>query len=250
MATIKTSGIVIRKLNLGEADKILTVLTRDRGKIRILAKGVRRPKAKLTGFADLFQYNDWILAEGRNWDIVTAATTVERFVGDDTTLSQVGLMYYIGELTDKLIEETQTVPGSFELLRETLAYIKRHPQSGSPRAYFEMKLLTVLGFAPELKQCVVGRHALNEDEPIYFSTRLGGLVSENHRIADDLAKPISVSGVKWLRLLQQYPLEAVDKITIEPTVAKETNQLLGDFVEYATEVKTKSLAVMSQLEES
>ncbi|AKM84517.1 MAG: repair protein RecO, DNA repair protein RecO (recombination protein O) protein [candidate division Kazan bacterium GW2011_GWA1_50_15] len=248
MATIKTSGIVIRKLNLGEADKILTVLTRDRGKIRVLAKGVRRPKAKLTGFADLFQHNDFILAEGRNWDIVTAATTVERLVGDDTDLGQIGLMYYVCELVDKLIEETQTVAGSFELLRETLAYIKHHPESNAVRAYFEMKLLTMLGFAPELGHCIISRSSLNEDQPIYFSAHLGGLVSEAHRSADDFARPISVNGVKWLRLLQRYPLGGIDKITIEPGVAKGANQLLADFVEYATEVKTKSLSVLAELE--
>ena len=248
MTTIKTSGIVIRKLNLGEADKILTVLTRDRGKIRVLAKGVRRPRAKLAGFADLFQYNDLILAEGRNWDIVMAATTVERFVGDDTGLGQIGLMYYVCELVDKLMEETQTVPGSFELLRETLAYIKHHPGSNVARAYFEMKLLTMLGFAPELGYCIVSRSPLNADQPIYFSARLGGLVSETHRSADDFSRPISGNGVKWLRLLQQYPLEAVDKITIAPAIVKEANQLLADFVEYATEVKTKSLPILAELE--
>ena len=95
MATIKTSGIVIRRINLGEADKILTILTRDRGKIRVVAKGVRRPKAKLAGFSDMFHYNDFILAEGRNLDIVTSATTVERFVTDGMELEKIGVMYYL-----------------------------------------------------------------------------------------------------------------------------------------------------------
>lgn len=249
MATIKTSGIIIRKLNLGEADKILTVLTRDRGKIRVLAKGVRRPKAKLSGFSDIFHYNDFILAEGRNWDIVTSAVTVERFLRDDTALEQIGLMYYVCELTDKLIEETQTVLGSFELLRETLAYMKNHPGSIIARSYFEMKLLTLLGFAPELNRCVVGGQPFKDDEQLRFSCVLGGVVSEAHNTTDELARPISVNALKWLRLLQRYPLDGVDKIKVDDDTTKQATSVLSDFVEYATEVRTKSLTVLGQLED-
>lgn len=248
MATIKTSGIVIKKLNLGEADRILTILTRDRGKIRVLAKGVRRPKAKLTGFADMFHYNDFILAEGRNWDIVTAATTVERFLREDTSLEQIGLMYYACELVDKLIEETQMVKGSFELLRETLHYIKNHPETIVARSYFEMKLLMMLGFSPILEQCAVSRQPIREAETIYFSCRLGGAINESARTQDELARAITPITLKWLRLLQRYPLEAIEKIKVDEQTLKQAAGVLSDFVEYATEVRARSLTVMGELE--
>ena len=150
MATIKTSGIVIRRINLGEADKILTILTRDRGKIRVVAKGVRRPKAKLAGFSDMFRYNDFVLVEGRNLDIVCGATTVEHFIADGIELEKIGVMYYLCELVDKLIEETDDVRGIFELLRESLHFIKNHDTpTALTKSYFEMKLLLILGYSPD-----------------------------------------------------------------------------------------------------
>ncbi len=248
MTTIKTSGIVIKKVNVGEADRILTVLTQDRGKIRMIAKGVRRPKAKLTGFTDMFHYNDFVLAEGRNLDIMTSATTVERFVKDGMQLERIGLMYYLCELVNSLMEETQEVPGSFELLRETLQYIKTHDSSSDlVRGYFEMRMLLLLGYSPELYKCVVGGQKVREGEDISFSVRLGGVLQGDALARDSFAKLISHNTLKFLRLLQQYPLEEMAKIKINPDSMSQVNRITSDFIEYIMEGKAKSLSVMGEL---
>ncbi len=248
MATIKTSGIVIRKVNVGEADRILTVLTRDRGKIRVVAKGVRRPKAKLAGFTDMFHYNDFVLAEGRNLDIVTSAVTVERFIKDGMDLERIGLMYYLCELVNRLIEETAEVPGSFELLRETFNYIKNHEVHPTIiKSYFEMKMLSFLGFAPQLHKCVGSGVELNGNDDLSFSVRLGGVLQGDARTKDDFARPISPNTLKFLRVLQQVPLEEVLKIKASQEIVEQTSSITSDFVEYVMEGRAKSLAVMGEL---
>jgi len=248
MATIKTSGIIIRKINLGEADKILTILTRDRGKIRVVAKGVRRPRAKLAGFSDMFHYNDFVLAEGRNLDIVTSAVTVERFISDDTELEKIGIMYYLCELVDKLIEETSEVKGVFELLREVLHFIKNHDISSAlAKSYFEMKMLLLLGYAPELHWCVATHKKLNGEDDLSFSVRLGGVLCGDARIKDDFARPISLNTLKFLRLLQQYSLLDTAKITAEPEILNQMSAVTSDFVEYVMEIRPKSLSVLGEL---
>jgi len=75
------------------------------------------------------------------------------------------------------------------------------------------------------------------------------VVSEAHNTTDELARPISVNALKWLRLLQRYPLDGVDKIKVDDDTTKQATSVLSDFVEYATEVRTKSLTVLGQLED-
>jgi len=248
MAIIKTRGIVIRKVNFGEADRILTIMTADRGKIRAIAKGVRRPRAKLAGWLDMFAYNEFQLAEGRNLDIVVSANKVQSgFAKATPDLRQTGLMYYVCELVDKLLEETHEVAGVFPLFEETLSAIadKAVPLEIA-KTYFEIRLLTILGFAPELYRCVVSGEELNGAEKLYFSHRLGGVFCDGKN-QDDFAPEISKDGIKLLRLLQRYPLEAIRKVKVDNETAEEVSRLMSEFVEYTTDRKIKSLEVLGQL---
>ncbi|MDD5606071.1 MAG: DNA repair protein RecO [Patescibacteria group bacterium] len=248
MANIKTAGIVIRKINVGEADRILTILTRDRGKLRVVARGVRKPRAKLAGFTDMFAYNELELAEGKNFDVVTSAVTVERFVGDQTPLETIGVMYYCCELVDKLIEEQSEIKGSFELLRDTLQFLKYHDASVLlVKSYFEMKMLLVLGFVPELHKSVVSGEPLKEDKELKFSVFLGGIVQGVDLAKDDFARAVSPSTIKFMRLLKRYPLLDVAKVSMPDEILRETSAVLSDFVEQAMEVRAKSLSVMAEL---
>lgn len=214
----------------------------------MIAKGVRRPKAKLTGFTDMFHYNDFVLAEGRNLDIVTSAATVERFVKDGMQLEQIGLMYYLCELVNGLIEETQEVPGSFEVLRETLHYIKTHEGTADLiRSYFEMKMLLLLGYSPELYKCVGSGREVRGDEDVGFSVRLGGVLQGDVLERDSFARVISHNTLKVLRLLQQYPLEEIVKIKISPDIMSQVARITSDFIEYVMEGKAKSLSVIGEL---
>jgi len=247
MPTIKTRGIVIRKSNFGEADRILTILTSDRGKIRTIAKGVRRAKAKLAGWLDMFADNELELAEGRNLDIVTGVVAVGQIATDKLTLHQTGLMYYLCELVDKLVEETHDVPEVFSLLREGLSAVaERVVPLNILKTYFEIKLLTGLGFAPELYRCVVTGQELNGEDRLYFSYRLGGVFCDG-KSQDDFAPEISKDGIKLLRLLQRYPLDAVRKVKVGKETVEEVSRLMSEFVEFMTDRRIKSLAVLGQL---
>ena len=247
MPTIKTRGIVIRKVNFGEADRILTILTSNRGKIRVVAKGVRRPRAKLAGWLDMFADNELELAEGRNLDIVTSASSIQHLVSRDLTLQETGLMFYVCELVDKLLEETNEVAGVFPLLLETLTAISENKISLSIiKTYFEIKLLTILGFAPELYRCVVSGKELEAQDELYFSHLLGGVFCEGKN-QDDFAPKISKDGIKLLRLLQKYPLEAISKIKVSDETIQEASILMSGFVEYVTDSRIRSLRVLTEL---
>lgn len=211
MATIKTKGIIIKRINLGEADKILTILTPDRGKIRVVAKGVRKPKAKLGGFLELFRYNEYLLAEGRNLDLVAGAYTIDNLAGVGQSLRSVATAYYIAETVDKLIEETQEINKAFEIVYHSLKAISQSGDLDAIKSWFEINLLTSLGFRPELNHCVECQEPISTEAPMepfpkgrpsvqaWFSFDLGGMLDAKHRSADPMALPVSSTELAELR---------------------------------------------------
>jgi len=198
MATIKTKGIIIKRINLGEADRILTILTEDRGKIRVVAKGVRKPKAKLSGFLELFRYNEYLLAEGRNLDLVAGAYTIDNLVGVGQSLHSVGVAYYIAEIVDKLIEETQESSQAFGIVYQSLKAISQSGDLDAIKSWFELNLLTSLGFKPELGRCVECRA---EVSGAWFSFELGGVLDDQHHGSDMAALPVTATELSELRSL-------------------------------------------------
>ena len=210
MATIKTKGIIIKRVNLGEADRILTILTEDRGKIRVVARGVRKPRAKLGGFLELFRYNEYLLAEGRNMDLVTGAYTIDNLVGVGQSLRSVATAYYIAETVDKLIEETQDVGRSFGIVYQALKAINDSEDLDAIKTWFEVNLLTSLGFRPELDHCVECRSPVAFG---WFSFDLGGLLDEQHHGSDPGSLAVNADEVMELRSIsQQLPQRVSAKV--------------------------------------
>ncbi len=169
MPTYKTEGIIIKRTNFGEADKILTVLTRNRGKLKVLAKGIRRINSRRAGNVELFNQAVVFLAEGRTFKILTEARTVRSFPQLRTELTMSAAAFYLAELVDRLIPEEQTQPAVFELLSKALGRLngEKYNLAGLIED-FEKDILVLTGFAryPSLAKSephlvierVLGRH--------------------------------------------------------------------------------------------
>src|SRR5512136_681352 len=153
----QTEAIIIRKIKLGEADRILTLYTPDYGKIEAVAKGVRRPKSKLAGHLELLTYSQLRLARGRNLDTITGSQTIESFMPlkDDLRLSSYGL--YAAELINQFTVAHAENSALFELFLEALNRLSRSQNPELTLRYFELHLLELSGFRPQLQECVVCR---------------------------------------------------------------------------------------------
>lgn len=142
-------GIIIRRKAVGEADRILTVFTKHRGKLRVLAKGVRRITSRRAGHLEVFSHVMLTLHAHPKLDIVSEATSVRRggtFEGD---LGRVGYAYCMCELVDQLTAEGDAHEEIFFLLRDGLAALLTLPDSNSWQTqigHFIHSLLWMLGF--------------------------------------------------------------------------------------------------------
>lgn len=141
MKSYKTEGIILKRTNYGEADRIITVFTKKYGKIKILAKGVRRITSRRGPNIELFNLVTLFIHKGRTFDILTEAQVVASFQHIRKRLELVGLAYYVCELVDGLCAEHQSHPNVYRLLVETL-----HKLDKGLIQQFETTLLVELGF--------------------------------------------------------------------------------------------------------
>jgi DNA repair protein RecO len=171
----KTEGIIIKKANLGEFDRLITIYSKDFGKIIVKAKAVRKNQAKLRGHLELFLRSHLMIAPGRGWDIVTGAETIESFPYLHQHLSSLAAAYYLAELIDQLIvgpEKDENIwlllLSSFQQLNQTLAS-KPSPEQENQNIRkiirdFEVNLLNFLGYGSADKDPTSFLHSLLEKE--------------------------------------------------------------------------------------
>ncbi len=251
----KTQAIVLRQRKLGEADKILTLYTPNYGKLDAVAKGVRRPTSKLAGHVEPLTYSSFLLAQGRELDIVTQAETIEAFTALREDLERTGYALYAAELVDRFTPDRQEAY-SVRLLLETLRRLS--PGTGPPPAeaqrrdletcvrFFEMHLLGELGYRPQLDRCV-GCGAALKPEVNYWHAGGGGALCPRCGSGEPWARPLSLNALKVLRLLQRGPFAEAARVRMPPSLATEVEQHLREYIRYLLERDVRSAAFVEML---
>jgi DNA repair protein RecO (recombination protein O) len=234
----KSEAVIIRRSNLGEADKILTIFTPNFGKLRVVAKGVRKVTSRLAGHVELFTRSQMMLAKGRNLDIVTQSETIDAYRSLHEDLSRIAHASYAAELLDKMTPDALEIYPAYKLMVETLQLISTDPDTGRVLRWFELQLLGYLGYAPELTKCVECR---NDLAPVVnaFSPALGGVVCASCRRIG-LGKDLSVNALKVLRLMQRNAYSAVSRVRIDPALHAELLVTTQAYVTHILEADVRS----------
>src|SRR5689334_8372352 len=226
----RTEAVVLRRTEVGEADYILACYTPHLGKIRVVARGVRKPTSHLGGHVELFSRSKMLVARARNLDIVTQCETIDahRRIGED--LDRVAHAFYVAELIDRLTPDEQENYAVYKLLAETLNLLDTAPSPELLVRWYEIQLLGLLGYRPELVQCVECRTPL---EPVVngWSPAQGGVLCPAcKRIG--LARDLSVTAFKVMRLMQRSPWAEVARIRVPDAVAGELDTAMSGYVNY------------------
>jgi DNA repair protein RecO (recombination protein O) len=145
MAVFATEGIILKRSNYGEADRVLTVFTPYKGKIRVVAKGVRRIKSRRAGNVELLNRVKLHLYQGMGAPVLTEADSIETYAILKENLTLSSYASHVAEITDRLLPEDQPNPGVYQLFAAILGILEKNPRQIFIRAY-EVKLLTELGF--------------------------------------------------------------------------------------------------------
>jgi DNA repair protein RecO (recombination protein O) len=244
----QTEAIIIKKAKLGEADRILTLYTPDLGKIQGFAKGVRRPKSKLSGHLELLTHSLVSLVRGRNMDTIIGSQTINSFLPlkSDLWLTSYGL--YVAELVNQFTAEHIKNPSLFKLFLDTLNQLCQAVNNELVLRYFELHLLSAVGYQPELHQCVSCQKLL---EPVVnaFCSSAGGTLCPDCRHTQPLSYPLSVDTLKVLRFLQRNDYGVIIKLKTNAELSHELKTVTAGYIRYLLEREVKSAAWLDSLRE-
>jgi len=244
--TFRSEAIVLRRTDFGEADRLLTLFSREFGKIRAIAKGARKPQSRKTGHVELFMRSNFLFAKGRQMNIITQAEMVAPYTPLRDDLVRATYASYAVELLDRFAVEEDKHLGMYQLLADGLGWFAAHEDLLLAARYFELRLLAMAGFQPQLFACLGCGEAIEEEDQ-FFSAELGGLLCPNCRQEDRRARPISAVSVKVLRYLQTRPWETVSVLRLKSTVHTELEQILHYYLTYILERNLKSVDFLHRL---
>lgn len=233
--SFRAASVVLRHSDWGEADRLLVLYTRERGKVRAIVKGARKLTSRKAGHLEPFTHVTLQLAKGRDLLIVTQAETVNAFLKLHENLVKTGYAAYVIELLDRFTyEEEGGNPTLFKLLVETLDRIEKEKDSWLSVRYYEMRLLDFIGFRPQLFECAnCGREILAEDQ--FFSFKAGGAICPRcGQGLPNLAR-ISLEALKYLRHFQRSGYRAASRARPSREVQKEAETLMQGYFTYLLE---------------
>jgi len=250
MPVQKTEAIVIRSQSLGELDKIITFFTPSFGKVRAVAKGVKRPKSRFGGSLELINFGDLVFFERPNKDlqIINSFDVSEPFNALKDDLTKTAYSFYIAELIDATESEGKANETAFQLTLKTLSVMKEITDVELLVHAFELQLLTLTGFKPQLYGCVACGGELDEKQ-LRFSSPLGGMLCGNCFYKDASAISISLGTGKLMRKLQTIDLPLILRFGATRPVKRELNKSLSAFIAYQLEKQFKSLDFIASIAE-
>lgn len=179
MESFVTDAINLKSYNLSESDKIMVMYSRDKGLIRGVAKGVKKPKSKLGARMDLLVANKLMLHKGRNLDTISQAEALNTFNATRRNMDKIFYSMYVSEVVNNFgVEDDPCSSVIFDLLYEalnTISHAEDKIQILNAVLKFQLKMMRVSGFSLELDKCLCCGKPI-ENENMYFSGRLGGVV--------------------------------------------------------------------------
>jgi DNA repair protein RecO (recombination protein O) len=245
----RTEGIVLKHSDFGEADRLLTICTPYLGKLRLLAKGVRKLTSRKAGHLESFTRTQLLVARGRNLDIITQAQMVESYSPLRQDLWRMSHAYYVGELVDAFSEEQAENEPLYRLLCDVLCWVCESPNLELAMRFFELRLLSLVGYRPELFRCL-GCNAAIEPVSNYFSAEAGGALCPRCGQAQHGAKPISLGALKVLRYMQTHSFADCARLELHPVTYSSMEEILRDHLTHILERQLKSVEFLHLLRQT
>ncbi|HHU91983.1 MAG TPA: DNA repair protein RecO [Halanaerobiaceae bacterium] len=246
MAILRTEAIVLKQFDLGEADKIITFFTKDYGKIRAVAKGVRKSKSSISGIVLPFNYNLITIYRGKSIDRINQIRNIFTFNKVREDLIKMAYASFVAEAVEKVSQENQANEALFALLLSTLHKIMVEEEKlPYIELVFKISLLVVLGLKPQLDYCVSCNKKLAYAEKNYFHVQQGGLIcpecyQDNQEDFRFQGYILSVQMVESLKKIINNGFKGLRDWEGTEREYRQLDQLSDAFIKYHLELKIKS----------
>jgi DNA repair protein RecO (recombination protein O) len=242
----RVEAIVLRHSDWGEADRLLWLFTRELGKVRAVAKGIRKPRSRKAGHLEPFTRSSLLLAWGRDLWIVTQAEAVDACLSLREDLLRLGYASYVIELLDRFTYEEGENRVLYRLLADTLERLDQEPDPVLAVRYYEVRLLDIVGYRPQLFTCVSCGKDI-QPEAQYFSPSLGGVLCPSCGVGMAGAQPISMPALKYLRHFQRSSFSEARRARLGREVDREIELLMQHYLTYLLERGLNSPSFVRQV---
>ncbi len=242
-----TEAIVLSRFDLGEADRVLTLITPASGKLKAIAKGVRRTTSRLGGSLEPFAELTVSLARGRTFEVVTQVSVGHAWLNLRDSLESAATAWYLAELADRSLEERHAAEPLYALLRRAYELLDAGMAPGRVARWYEMHLLDELGMRPEVDRCVECDRMLEAEERFRWVPPLGGVICQRCPGPPHERTGLSLEGLKLLKAYQRLDIEALAELRLAAMVEREVETALRDFVGQALERQARSLAFLDEV---
>ena len=249
--TYRAVGLTLRKSPVGEADLISSLYTREHGKLDVLARGARRLTSKLVGHFEPLTLVRLSIARGRTLDVVAEAEVVNAFPNVKADYASVARGLHVAELIDGFSATSAPNPPALELALHTLEVIGEQPRADAdlaldlPLRYFDLQLLQLSGFLPELYQCVECGDELAPERHRYAAGAGGVLCADCATPPDIVVRPLSLPALKVLRLLHRTEsVGHLPQLNMPAAVQREVHNVLSETLQYWLDRQLRSQAFL------
>jgi len=232
--SFRVEAVVLHHRDWGEADRFLRLYTLEMGKISAIAKGARKPRSRKAGHLEPFTRVSLQLASGRDLFIVTQAETQDAYLPVRENFLLTNFAAYVVEVVDRFTFEEEENRAIFRLLIDTLARLCTPANPDMVVRYYELRLLDLIGFRPQLFECAsCGKTIQAEDQ--YFSAELGGALCPNCGPKRSGSRSISLQALKYLRHFQRSSYADASKAPLTATLNREMEALMNYYLTYLLE---------------
>ncbi len=246
----KTPALILRRFDLGEADRVLTILTPRHGKFEVVAKGARKLTSRKTGHCELFTRADMLIHRGRDLGIAVQSEMSAAYLPLRDDLTCGALAGYVAELTDRFLESGHEgdaeSSGAFMLLDATFARICELDDPRVAVRYFELHLLDLVGFRPELQECVIGHEPILPHDQ-FFSYAEGGVVCPTDAARGTSFIPLPLGTLKALRHLQRSRWQQIAALALTDERQHDLERIMHGYLTFVLERRLGSLDFLRRL---
>ncbi len=244
MKLYKVEAVVLRSRDLGGGDKLLSLFSREHGKMKVAAHGATKPSSRKRGAVQLFSHTKFLIHRGRELDSVSQCEGVEMFSFIMGDLEKIGYASHLAELVDVLAPEGEPNEPLFFLLLETMRLMETADAEILSRS-FEINAAGFMGYRPVLELCAQcqGQPAGN----IFFSPGQGGVLCETCGHLEPGAMPCSRGVVETLKVFLNWPPARLRQLKVGEAARMQIKKILYEYLKYHLEQDLKSAAFLNRL---